>query len=44
MQAHIDAAARQAGTAATDKWFGAEQVRHAAVLAERQLALLQQGA
>jgi 3-carboxy-cis,cis-muconate cycloisomerase len=44
MQAHIDAAARQAGPAATDKWFGAEQVHHAAVLAERQLALLQPGA
>ena len=44
MQAHIEAAARQAGPAAAEKWFGAEQVRHAAALAERQLALLQQGA
>jgi 3-carboxy-cis,cis-muconate cycloisomerase len=41
MQAHIEAASRQAGPVAAEKWFGAEQVRHAAALAERQLALLQ---
>ena len=44
MQAHIEAAARQAGPAAAEKWFGAEQVRYAALLAERQLAHLRQGA
>jgi len=42
MQAHIEAAARQAGPVASEKWFGAEQVHHAAALAERQLARLQQ--
>jgi 3-carboxy-cis,cis-muconate cycloisomerase len=44
MQAHIDAAARQAGPVTAETWFGTEQVHHAAALAERQLVLLQQGA
>jgi 3-carboxy-cis,cis-muconate cycloisomerase len=42
MQAHIDTAAKKAGTIAAEKWFGTESLRHASDMAVRQLARLQE--